>query len=232
VANAEGETPVIAPNTWVEIKGSNLAQPGDTRIWQESDFAGDTMPAKLDNVSVTVNGKPAYVYYISPLQVNILTPPDALSGPVQVRVTSNGLTSAAFTAQTQPLTPSFFVFNGGPYVAATHADGTLIGPNSLYPGATTPAKAGEIVVLYANGFGSTNVPVQSGSRRQSGTLSPLPVVKIGGVAAFVQFAGLVQPGLFQFNVVVPSPLAGGDQSITATYGGVSTQPSTLITIHN
>ena len=34
VANAEGEAHLIAPNTWVEIKGSNLATPGDARIWQ------------------------------------------------------------------------------------------------------------------------------------------------------------------------------------------------------
>ena len=39
------------------------------------------------------------------------------------------------------------------------------------------------MVIYANGFGSTNVPVQSGSITQSGTLSPLPVIKIGGVTA-------------------------------------------------
>jgi uncharacterized protein (TIGR03437 family) len=232
VANAAGDSPVIAPNTWVEIKGSNLAPPGDMRIWQGSDFVGNTMPTTLDSVSVTLNGIPAYGYYISPLQVNILTPPDALSGSVQVVVTNNGLTSAAFSAQGQPLAPSFFVFNGGLYVAATHFDGSLIGPPSLYPGATTPAKAGETIVLYANGFGATNVPVQRGSVIQSGTLSPLPAVKIGGVAAIVQFAGLVAPGEFQFNVVVPSSLTPGDQSITATYGGVSTQSSTLITIRN
>jgi uncharacterized protein (TIGR03437 family) len=232
VANAAGENPSIAPNMWVEIKGSNLVPPGDVRIWQGSDFAGNTMPSKLDNVSVTVNGIPAYVYFISPLQVNILTPPDALSGSVQVVVTNNGLTSAAFHAQGQPLAPSFFVFNGGPYVAAIHFDGSLIGPPSLYPGATTPAKTGETIVLYANGFGPTNVPVQRGSVMQSGTLSPLPEVKIGGISASVQFAGLVAPGEFQFNVVVPSSLTNGDQSITATFGGVSTQSSTKITIRN
>jgi len=38
VANAEGESPTIAPNTWVEIKGVNLAPAGDTRTWQASDF--------------------------------------------------------------------------------------------------------------------------------------------------------------------------------------------------
>jgi uncharacterized protein (TIGR03437 family) len=232
VAIAASESPAIAPNTWLEIKGANLSPPGGTRIWQGPDFAGGTMPTRLDNVSVTLNGVPAYVYYISPLQVNILSPPDALSGSVRVELTNNGVISAGFNAAAQPLAPSFFVFNGGPYVAATHADGSLIGPPSLYPGASTPAKAGETIVIYGNGFGPTNVPVQRGSLTQSGVLSPLPAVKIGGVSASVQFAGLVSPGEFQFNVVVPSTVASGDQPITATYGGVSTQASALITIHN
>ena len=232
VANAEGEVPAIAPNTWVEIKGVNLAPSGDSRIWQGSDFVASQMPAQLDKVSATVNGKNAYVYYISPTQINVLTPPDAMSGPVQVVVTNNGAAGASFTAQAQTLSPSFFVFNGGPYVAATHADGTLLGPGSLYPGSTTPAKPGETIVLYANGFGQTSTPVISGSILQSGTLSPQPVIKIGGTTATVQFAGLVSPGEFQFNVVVPASLGNGDQPITAAYGGVSTQSGALITIHN
>ena len=99
-------------------------------------------------------------------------------------------------------------------------------------GRDTPANPGEIVVLYANGFGSTNVPVQSGSITQSGTLSPLPVVKIGGVTATVLFAGLVAAGGISVQRGVPASLTNGDQSITATYGGVSTQSGTLITIHN
>jgi uncharacterized protein (TIGR03437 family) len=232
VANAEGESPAIAPNTWVEIKGANLAPAADSRIWQGSDFVGNQMPMQLDKVSATVNGKNAYVYYISPAQVNILTPPDAMSGAVQVVVTNGGTATAAFTAQAQTISPSFFVFNGGPYVAAVHSpSGSLIGPSTLYPGASTPAKPGEIVLLYGNGFGQTSTPVQSGSVAQSGTLSPLPAIKIGGVAATVQFAGLVGPGEFQFNVVIPASLANGDQPITATYGGLSTQNGMLITVH-
>ena len=73
--------------------------------------------------------------------------------------------------------------NAGRYLAATHVNGSLLGPTNLYPGSTTPAKPGEIVVLYANGFGPTSTPVVNGSASQSGTLSPLPVVKIGGVPA-------------------------------------------------
>jgi uncharacterized protein (TIGR03437 family) len=190
------------------------------------------MPAQLDGVSVTVNGKSAFVYYISPTQVNILTPPDAIAGPVQVRVTNGGVPSAAATVPAQAASLSFFVFNGGPYVAAEHTNGKFLGPASLYPGLTTPAKPGETVVLYANGFGPTSTPVVSGSMVQGGTLSPLPVIKIGGITATVQFAGLIFPGEFQFNVVVPAAIADGDQPITATYNGAATQAGTLIAVQH
>lgn len=232
VANAEGESPTIAPNTWLEIKGIDLTPNADSRTWQSSDFVGNQMPAALDKVSVTVNGKSAYVYYISPVQINVLTPPDSISGQVQVVVTNNGTATAAFTAQAQSISPSFFVFNGGSYVAAEHVNGNLIGPTTLYPGASTAAKPGETIVIYANGFGPTNIPITRGSTMQGGTLSSLPAIQIGGLAATVQFAGLVAPGEFQFNVVIPASLGNGDQSITATYGGASTQPGALITIHN
>jgi uncharacterized protein (TIGR03437 family) len=232
VANAESEGPAIAPNTWIEIKGANLAPAGDSRIWRDSDFAGNQMPSQLDHVSVTVNGKNAFVYYISSTQINILTPPDAMSGPVSVVVNNNGATSASFNAQAQTTSPAFFVFNGGPFVAAVHASGRLAGPTSLYPGSTTPAKAGEIISLYANGFGSTTMAVISGSITQGGVLSPPPAITIGNKTATVQFAGLVSPGLYQFNIVVPSDTPEGDQPVSATFGGLTTQAGTLLAVQH
>ena len=231
VANAEGEVPLIAPNTWVEIKGSNLAPAGDTRIWLGSDFFGSQMPVQLDGISATVNGKSAFVYYVSPTQVNILTPPDAILGPVQVKLTNGGVASNAMSVPSQPLSASFFVFDSS-HITATHANGSLLGPASLYPGLSTPAKPGETVVLYANGFGPTSVPVVSGAIAQSGSLSPLPVVKIGGLTATVTFAGLVAPGEFQFNVVIPASAPDGDQPIVATYNGVSTQTGVTIAVQH
>ena len=62
-------------------------------------------------------------------------------------------------------------------------------------------------MLYANGFGTTSSPVSSGSTVQSGTLPGFPVIKIAGVTATVIFAGLISPGEFQINVVVPGSLA-------------------------
>jgi uncharacterized protein (TIGR03437 family) len=232
VANAEGEAPTIAPNTWVEIKGAGLSLTGDTRLWNSADFINKQMPTALDGVSATVNDKPAYLYYISPSQINILTPPDAMSGSVRVTVTNGSTVSAAFTAQAQALSPSFFVFNGGPYVAATHALGNLLGPSTLYPGFTTPAKPSEVIVLYANGFGPTSTPIVSGSMSQTGSLPQLPVIKIGALTATVQFAGLITPGLFQFNIVVPPNAPDGDQPIAASYGGFTTQQGTLLTIQH
>lgn len=238
VANAEGESLVIAPNTWVEIKGSNLAPVGDTRVWRGSDFIGNTMPAQLDGVSVTVNGRSAYVYYISPSQVNILTPPDALPAAPpgtapQVVVTNTGATSAPYTVLTQPLSPSFFVFSDQKNVAAIHADGSLVGPASLSaPSSTfTPAQPGEAISIYANGFGPTSGAITAGSVSQNGVLSPPPSIKIGGADATVSFAGLVSPGLFQFNVVVPATAPNGDLAINATYAGVSTQSGALLAVH-
>jgi len=48
----------------------------------------------------------------------------------------------------------------------------------------------------------------------------------------VHYAGLVLPGEFQFNVVVPQNTPDGDQSIVATYNGQSTQTGTLLTVQH
>jgi uncharacterized protein (TIGR03437 family) len=230
VANAAGEVPIIGPNSWVEIQGINLARAGDSRIWQGSDFSNNRMPRQMDGVGVTVNGKSAYLYYVSPSQVNILTPPDAMSGNVPVQVTVNGITSPAAMVRAQTTAPSFFVFGGGPYLAAEHANGKYLGPASLYPGLSTPARPGEVVVFYANGFGVTDTAVQAGLPVQSGELASLPSIQIGGVDARVLYAALIGPGEFQFNVVVPGSLAAGDQAVVATYGGFSTQAGVLISV--
>jgi uncharacterized protein (TIGR03437 family) len=74
--------------------------------------------------------------------------------------------------------------------------------------------------------------VVSGSIVQSGTLSPLPVITIGGIAATVTFAGLVAPGEFQFNIVVPAAAPDGDNALTATYSGVTTQSGVLLTVQH
>ncbi len=188
------------------------------------------LPTALDGVSVTMNGKKAFVYYISSTQINVLTPPDLGPGPVQVQVTNGGLTSAAFTVQAQPYSLSFFIINGGPYLLAQHSDGALIGPTSLFPGASTPVAAGETIMAYANGFGETSQPIVSGSLTQGGILPVLPEVTVGGFAAQVTFAGLISPGLYQINFKIPDSAAAGDREIIAKLAGQTTLSGVLITV--
>jgi uncharacterized protein (TIGR03437 family) len=237
VANAFGDTPLIAPNTWVEIKGSNLSA-GDTRIWQNSDFGNNQLPNQLDGVTVTVNGKNAYVYFISPTQVNILTPPDPLSGSVPVQLTVGGVQSNVVSVNAQAQSLSFFDFvssaTGLAYVYGRHAsDNSLIGPASLYPGLTTPVKPGESIYVAGAGFGPTSVPVTSGALTQSGTLpAPWPVITIGGIPTIVTYAGLIADGTYQFNFAVPANAPNGDLPIVATYSGLSTQSGLSITVQH
>ena len=234
--NAFTNLPPIAPNTWVVLKGSNLSRPRDARTWQLSDFVNSQMPTELDGVSVTVNGKKAFVYYISSGQVNILTPPDALPDSIAVQVTVDGARSNAFQVAAQRLSPSFYEAVsslGLPYVLAQHADYSLVGPPFLFPGLSTPAKPGETLLLYATGFGPTDVPVVSGSSNQAGTAQGAPpAVTVGGLPAAASNAVLIWPGEYQINVVVPANAPDGDLLLSATFGDVSTQANLLLSVQH
>ena len=67
--------------------------------------------------------------------------------------------------------------------------GRLVGwAGDSLSGVQPPAKPGETIVAYANGFGTTTAPIASGAVRQSGILTGSLVVGIGGLPASVQFA--------------------------------------------
>jgi uncharacterized protein (TIGR03437 family) len=227
VGNAGSYQPSFAAATWVAIFGTNLSQ--ITYTWQASDFVNGALPASLQGVSVTMNGLPAYVSYISPTQINVLAPDDPTVGPVQVQVTT-GQQSSSLTVQKTQYSPAFLTFNGA-YVAALHLNYSLVGKANLLTGAaTTPAQPGETIILYGVGFGPANPPVPTGqSVATAEPLAVIPQITIGGTAAIVTFAGISGPGLYQFNVTVPN-LANGDAVVTASIGGVSTQTGVLLTV--
>ena len=94
----------------------------------------------------------------------------------------------------------------------------------------TPAQPSETVVLYAVGFGLPTLTLVDGSATQSGTLPTVPIIQIGGAAAAVQFAGIISPGLYQFNVIVPTTAANGDNSLTVSYDGLVTTVGSVIAV--
>ena len=212
----------MAPNTWVSIKGSGLS--ATTGTWQ---VTGSALPTAVNDVGVTINGTAVPVSFVSNTQVNFLVPSTVSTGAAQIRTTNNGLTSAAVTVNVDPLAPAFFTLgtsatNGNNYVTAEHANGTLIGPAATIQTAT-PAEPGETIVLFATGFGA---PLASGQ-----ALAQVPAIVIDGIDADVTFAGLVGPGLFQFNVVVPSNVTlGQDVLVVGLSGNFETQSNAFLTI--
>ncbi len=119
----------------------------------------------------------------------------------------------------------------GSRLAAQHADYSLVGAANLLPGVTTtPAHPGETILLYGTGFGPTNPPLPTAQLVT--TAAPLAnsvQITIGGAAVTPIFAGLVSPGLYQFNVTVPN-LPNGDAAVLATIGGVTSQTGVSVTV--
>jgi uncharacterized protein (TIGR03437 family) len=120
------------------------------------------------------------------------------------------------------------VFATGTAVVYVAANGAL-GPGYN----CRPAVAGDLVELYATGCGQTAPAAPDGVvlTKVYNAANPSEfVVTIGGVAAPVQFAGLVGPGLFQINIQVPAGLTGGDQAVVLTVNGVASQPNVKLTV--
>jgi uncharacterized protein (TIGR03118 family) len=226
VINAAGPAGGIASNTLISIYGASLAPV--TRSLATTDISGTTLPSTLSGVSVTVNSKPAFIFYLSPKQIDVLTPVDTTTGPVNVVVTNNGLVSATAQATMNAFSPAFFPLKDGKSVAAIHANGALVGDTTLYTGLSTPAARGETISIFGTGFGTTTPGVTNGAVVTTpATVATLPNVTIGGVTATVTYGGLVSSGVYQFNVTVPTGLTPGDLPIIATQG-TFTSPSTAI----
>jgi len=231
VSNAASGATAIASNAYISIYGADLAP--ITRNWDFSDFTGGTsLPTSLNGVSVTVDGKPAFVYYISPKQIDVLTPVDTATGPVAVVVTDNGLVAASVSATMAAYSPAFFLLKDNLSVAAVHSSGALVGATTLYAGDSTPATPGETITIFGTGFGPTNPAFTNGTVVAAPlTVATAPTVTIGGVTATVSYAGLVSAGVYQLNVIVPAGAAAGNAAIVATVGGVSSSPTAIVTVN-
>jgi uncharacterized protein (TIGR03437 family) len=232
VLNGGSWSPEIAPNTWISIFGTNLAS--GSRSWMDSDFVDNRLPTQLDGVGVSIGGKPAYIAYISPTQLNVLVP-DLEPGPYEIKAaTPIGTTNIVSMPITQ-FAPALFRFDaaGGRYAAAVHPDGSYVGDPALLAGlAATPARPGEVVSLYGSGFGPVVGNADMGAAISNAqNLANAVTLKIGGVNATVKFAGLVGAGLVQLNVEVPK-LADGDQPVTGSIGGVPLRNNPFITVQS
>jgi uncharacterized protein (TIGR03437 family) len=226
-------TGVIQPGEWVSIYGTNLAS--GTVTW-----AGN-FPASLGGTSVTINGKAAYLSFVSPGQIDLQVPNDTATGavPVVVMTASGSATSTVTLAQ---FGPSFFLLDTK-HVAGiilrsdgsgTYGGGSydIIGPTGTSLGyQTVAAKAGDVLELFGTGFGPTNPPVAAGQAFSGAASTTNPVgLLLNNMSVPPAFAGLSGAGLYQLNLTIPSGLGTGDVSLQATVGGVQTPLGVVISL--
>ena len=220
----------VAPGSWIEIYGSNLA--ADTRGWAGSDFNGINAPTSLDGTFVTIGGLSAFVDYISPGQVNVLVPSNVPTGLQQITVTTGSGTSAAYNitinaAEPGLLAPANFNIGGIQYAVAIFPDGTYALPTGAIAGVTSrPAKPGDVLTLYGIGFGPVTPNIPAGQLAQQLNTLALPLqMSIGGLAVSPSYDGLAPgyTGLYQFNVQVPQVASGNVPLTFALAGTAGTQ---------
>lgn len=220
--NAASFANVIAPGAIVSIFGT--------------DFAGSAMnassmplPTVLGDTSVTFNGIVAPLFSVSDVQINAQAPFDLPAGSaVSIQVRRGNNLSVARTANVAVVSPGIFIVD-----PASSAGAVLHANDFSLVSSSSPARAGELLLIYCTGLGPLRTAVKSGDAAPSvpplvETLN-LPAVNIAGLPANVMYAGLVPGfvGLYQIGVQAPSGLPTGDQPVQLTILGV---PSNTVTI--
>ena len=218
IVNAASGLPSIAPGSLISIYGTNLA-PGNASA------TGVPLPVSLNGTAVTVNGSPAPLFFVSPLQINAQVPFETKTGTATLMVQSGTIKSTAVTFQVIETAPGVLTLTQSNHaIAQNDPEGTLNSPGS-------PARPGQYVTVYLTGQGQVDNPVATGAAGPatpfSAPLAPIQA-QVGGIPAVIAFAGLAPGlvGLLQMNIVIPD-VASGEQPFDVSIGGVMANRTVL-----
>jgi uncharacterized protein (TIGR03437 family) len=224
-AAAFGGGTTIAAGSWMEIYGTNFAT--STREWAGSDFNGNNAPTSLDGVSATVSGRPAYVRFVSPGQVNVQAPADIGAGMVPVVVRNAAGESTAVMINAAPRASGIFapfrvnnVTYSGAIIAGVTPQ-TFAAPTGIAGVVSRPARVGETMTLFMVGMGATTPATPPGVVVTAAQATvPNVLVRLDDTPATVSYAGTSQGaiGLYQINFVIPN-VATGDRRVNITVDG-------------
>jgi len=188
----------VSPGEFIALFGTGLAK--STLV------ATTPYPTSgVNGVTVTVNGKPAPIYFVSSGQINCLVP-YATSGATATIAVQNGTNSNTVTVPLAATSPGVYAYpalNGiGP--------GAIIHLNGVVVNDANPATSGETVSVYLTGLGAVNNPPADGTAVKNANSTTVAQVTayVGGQQATVLYSGLAPnyPGLYQLNITLPSPL--------------------------
>jgi uncharacterized protein (TIGR03437 family) len=194
VVNAAIFKATVSPGSIVSLFGTNLSN-------STASATSTPLPTTLAGTQVLVNGVPAPLFYVSPLQINLQLP-IGLSGSVKVTVISGTTTGVTSTVILTSESPGIFVTSG--------TQGAVLNQDSSPNSSTNPATVGSVIGIYATGLGSTNPPLAAGEAGSASLPFNVTVdsvtVLINGQIAPVQFSAAAPgfAGLFQINATIPT----------------------------
>ena len=208
ISNAASGQQVFAPGQIISVYGTALgdfAQSAGTLPLTMflAGFEAEVNPASNLNAVY-----PAYLYYVSPNQVNLQIPYEIPAGEATLTV-GNPYANVTINFQVQLAAPGIF----------TTPDG-LVNPSS----SGTP---GQTLTLFVTGVGQLRPAIADGAAPTNNNSKPVQAVTltVGGVAAGT-FSYIGVPtwsvGVVQINFVVPA-VAAGKQPVVVTVGGVASQ---------
>lgn len=209
-ANLASGSTTVAPGGLITLFGTNLSKTTtDLSGWE-----GARLPDLLNGVAVAIGNQRARLLYVSPTQINAVLPFETPTGSQLIAAGNGNGPGNAVTVNVAAVAPAvFFTPAGG--IVVKNSDFSLVGPNN-------PARAGEVLVVFATGLGRTTPAIDSGVLAPS---SPAAVaapiaVTIGGRDAEV-ISSVASPGfagLYQVAVRVPSGVAAGNAPLVVRSG--------------
>jgi uncharacterized protein (TIGR03437 family) len=232
----------VAPGSLVYIFGTDLAA---------STSSGDTIPLSItlsDAISVTFNGIPAGLYFVSAGQINAQLPFDVLpsgqtNGTVNIVVTRGNGASAPQSVTVVPASPGIFTTtaNGlGQAFAYDNTTGDLAAPAGTAIGGFTVApisiSSGHALIIACTGLGSVTPSIDNYVAASDGGFRDTnltPVVTIGGVKAQFVYSVLSPQYVSEYQIgVVPAAgtPTGNAVSLQIQIGGVTTTDKVTIAV--
>ena len=201
---ASWQTGPLAPGQIFSINGEGLG-PRNGAVGQ---FDGNgNLDREAGGVVVLVNEMPAPVFFAAAGQINAQAPFSLQqASEARVSVSYFGESSNEVVTSVAATAPGLFEYPGEQgRVLAVHTDGSLNAPGH-------PARARDIVVLYATGEGMTTPPLGDAVRAADPYPRPAAEVTllIGGQPADLLYAGSAPDfvGLMQINARVPGGMSG------------------------
>lgn len=198
-------TNAVAPNSIAVAQGNNLAN-----TTQQTQRQPDgSFPTNVGGTTVTVNGRPAQIFFVSPSQVNFHVPAATELGTAEVIVTNPDGFQSKGTVTTLRAAPGIFTYSGDGL-----GEGVILNADTLQPGPFDPTSGNLRLIIFSTGVrNGTTVSVTAGGRALT-------------LESIVQTSNM--PGMDEIHVLVPADLRGaGKVDLVVRVDGRDSNPVTV-----